>query len=106
MRKTIVEITCDDCKQLLSKEQTNQVAIKGEGNGFADLCNSCLAARVQHSVAIVALDRTCKECKGRGKVKEGYGPHNDHTWVICEVCKGNKIMPLMAGSLVRGKKQR
>lgn len=104
MRKNVLEITCDDCGRSLTEKDAIRITGMGDECVYADFCMSCVNSRVYHSVAIVALNRICKKCKGKGKVKEGYGPHNDFNWVFCTVCEGKKVMPLVTGGLVRGKK--
>ena len=91
MRKTKVEITCDDCGQSLKEEDVIQISCLGDN---IDFCKSCVSARVKHSLTIVELNRVCRKCNGCGKVKEGFGQNNDHTFTTCDVCKGSKVTPL------------
>jgi len=94
MRKNVLEITCDDCGRSLTEKEVIGITSMGDKCGNADFCKPCINSRVNHSVAIVALNRVCRECKGNGKVKEGYG-HNDYNWVTCPRCQGKKTLGLL-----------
>jgi hypothetical protein len=90
MHKTITQIFCDDCgKEIQDKGHVAVIIPCAE----LDFCCICVKERILHSVSLISVGRKCKECGGKGQVKDFYG-HNDYHWKDCEVCKGMRVTPL------------
>lgn len=88
MKKTITTTRtwCDDCQR----------EIKDSPLSFSnfDICYTCAYQRIKHSGSIIPLGRQCDVCKGTGKIKEFYGYNNDHNWIVCTKCRGDKFIRL------------
>lgn len=92
MRKTTIEITCDDCGQKIQGQENNI----SYNDKTLDFCSGCIYDRVKHSLNITPLGRQCPECNGKGRVKELINNH-DTDWVTCNRCHGDKIIMLIEG---------
>lgn len=96
MWKTKTQVFCDDCGKELDYEKCKggrRVSLKEYETPLLDFCCSCVNERILHSVSIIPLGRKCKECRGKGKVKDFYG-HNEYNWEDCKTCKGMRVIPL------------
>ena len=55
-----------------------------------DLCTRCVKMTMLQWTELkkkLKFKYLCGHCKGKGQVKEFYGPCNDYNWVECPKCK-------------------
>jgi hypothetical protein len=97
MKITIEKITCDDCGKEVKSDHYMTFGLeyfKKDGiKYFIDLCFQCINERLSHSFSICE-DRRCKECNGKGQVKDFPSCGSDFNWEKCEKCKGEGVLLL------------